>query len=73
MIHLIEEELDGKVRAFQIFEQERIKKPELELLKAFQRQNPGSAVNFMAPVLNGWKDQSVEIRPWEDMVIPTFS
>ena len=51
MIHLIEEELGGRTIAFQIFDRETIKKPDLELIKAFQKKNPKSVLYFLAPIL----------------------
>lgn len=68
MIHLIEEELGGKTRAFQIFDHEAVKKPDLELLKAFQKKNVNSEIYLLAPVLDPWKYEGVKVEPWEWIV-----
>jgi hypothetical protein len=70
MIHLIEEELDGKVRAFELFDREAVKKPDLELLKAFQNKNAGAEAYLLAPVLESWKYQGIQVEPWEWLIKP---
>ena len=65
IIHLIEIELNGKIRAFQVFDRESVKGPDTELLKAFSRKNPKSELNLLAPVFEGWKFWKVQVRPWE--------
>ena len=65
MIHLVEEELGGKTRAFQIMDRETVKKPDLELLKAFKKKNLGSEIYLLAPVLDPWNFEGVRVEPWE--------
>ena len=65
MIHLIEEEASGKIRAFQIFDKEVVKKPDLELLKAFKKKNPKAELHLLAPVTEGWNFEGVRVLPWE--------
>lgn len=67
MVHLIEEELGGKTRAFQVMDRESVKKPDLELLKAFRKKNPASEVYLIAPVLEPWKFEGVNVVRWEWM------
>ncbi|NDG85969.1 MAG: ATP-binding protein [Proteobacteria bacterium] len=66
-VHLIEEELGGKTRAFQFFERETVRKIDLELLKAFAKKNKGAEVHLLAPVADAWRDAPVMISPWESM------
>jgi hypothetical protein len=63
-VHLVEEE-EGMLRAYQVFEREEVKKPDLELLKAFQKKNPGSDVHLLAPVSQSWVYEGVRVEPWE--------
>ncbi|MGK5090225.1 AAA family ATPase [Bdellovibrionota bacterium FG-2] len=65
VVHLVEEELGGKTRAFQIFEREAVKKPDLLLLSAFQKKVPGAEATLLAPVLEPWKFDGVRVEPWE--------
>ncbi|MBX9766151.1 MAG: AAA family ATPase [Bdellovibrionales bacterium] len=68
MIHLIEEDLDKGLIAFELSTKERIKLPELELLKAFKKKNPKTKTVFLAPIEGGWKEGVVQIQPWESLV-----
>jgi hypothetical protein len=67
VVQLVEEELGGKTRAFQLLDREAVKKPDLELLKAFLRKNPGSEAYLLAPVRDPWKYDGVKVEPWEWM------
>ncbi len=67
LIHLVEEELGGQTRAFQIFDRESVKKTDLELLKAFQKKNPTSSPTLLAPISEGWKEAVVRVLPWEEI------
>lgn len=69
IIHLVEEELDGQITAFQIFERERIKKTDLELLKAFHNKNKKSQIILFAPVNSSWKEGNLVVQPWEKMIV----
>ena len=68
MIHLVEEELEGGMTAFQVFDREAVKKPDLELLKAFQKKNPKAKAYLLAPVLESWKYEGINIVSWEWMM-----
>jgi hypothetical protein len=68
VIHLIEEELDGNLTAFQLFEKEAVKKPDLELLKAFKKKNLTSRICLVAPILDSWKYDGVEVISWESIL-----
>ncbi|MEO5969279.1 MAG: AAA family ATPase [Bdellovibrionia bacterium] len=68
MIHLVEEELDGSVTAFQIFDREAVKKPDLELLKAFQKKNRKSKAYLVAPVSESWNYEGVDVVSWESIL-----
>jgi predicted AAA+ superfamily ATPase len=65
LVHLVEASPGGKTRAFQLFDREAVKKPDLELLKAFKRKNADSEVCLLAPVADAWKEEAVKIEPWE--------
>lgn len=65
MVHLVEEELGGKTKAFQLFDREAVKKTDLELLKAFLQKNHGAEAYLLAPVTDCWKATGIKIEPWE--------
>ncbi len=65
LAHLVEEELGGKTRVFQLFDREAVKKPDLELLKAFRKKNADSEAYLLAPVLDAWKYEGIRVEPWE--------
>ncbi len=67
MIHLVEEELDGTLRAFQVFDREAVKKTDLELLKACGAKNGKAELHLLAPILDGWKTNQIQVLPWEWM------
>jgi predicted AAA+ superfamily ATPase len=69
LIHLIEEHADGKLEAVQIFESERIKKPDLELLKAFVAKNQKARGTLLAPVSTPWKEAGIAIMSWESLAL----
>jgi len=70
LIHWIEEKINGEITAYQIFENERIKKTDLELLKAFQNKVKNKVRTvLLAPVFNYWSESKIEISPWENMLI----
>jgi predicted AAA+ superfamily ATPase len=69
LIHLVEEQVHGKISAFQVWDRETVVKPDCELLKAFGEKNPGSVLHLLAPVFESWvdfsKESEVHIWPWE--------
>ena len=65
MIHWVEEEAPGKIHAFQIFDRESIKKPDLELLKAFLVKNSGARATLLAPIQGRTVHAAVSVQPWE--------
>lgn len=67
VVHLVEDELGGKTRAFQLLDREAVKKPDLELLKAFRIKNPASEACLLAPVRDPWKYDGIKVEPWEWM------
>ena len=67
VVHLVEEEPGGKTMAFQLLDREAVKKPDLELLKAFLRKNPGAEICLLAPVREPWKYDGVKVESWEWM------
>ncbi|MGK5088049.1 AAA family ATPase [Bdellovibrionota bacterium FG-2] len=67
LIHLIEEDLDEGLCAFQILETERVKLPDLERLKAFRKKHKDSKCKLFAPIFDRWKDAGVEVDSWERM------
>jgi predicted AAA+ superfamily ATPase len=68
-IHLIEENLDHGLEAFEVFDRESVKLPDLELLKAFGKKHPSSRKTLFAPIATSWKEDGVRVEPWESMVI----
>jgi len=73
IIHLIEEDLDTGLSAFELGMEERIKLPQLELLKAFGKKNKGSRLNFLAPIGEGWDSVGVKVKSWESILSGGFS
>ena len=65
MIHLLEEGMNGGLRAFQAFESERIRKTDAELMRAFVAKNPGARGEVVAPVKERLRVQGVVFQPWE--------
>ncbi|MBI4924534.1 MAG: hypothetical protein HY843_01305, partial [Bdellovibrio sp.] len=68
-IHLIEEDLDGKREAFQLFDIERIKKPDLELMHSFLTRNSNTTGSLYAPVPETMIIKKIHIHPWENMAV----
>jgi predicted AAA+ superfamily ATPase len=67
LVHLVEEQLGGKLKAFQLFDREAVKKTDLELLKAFLKRNSGAEVYLLAPTTDSFRSQGIKIKPWEYM------
>lgn len=65
MIHLVEESIDAPLRAFQVFEAERIKKTDAELMLAFLKKNPGAKGAVYAPLPESQKINGCSFQPWE--------
>lgn len=68
-IHLIEESLDSKISAFQIFDTERVQKIDLQLLKAFKGKNSAATLTLFAPIRHGSRIEKIQVKPWEEIVI----
>ena len=68
ILHLIEDDIDQGLSAFQIHMNERIKLPELERLKAFAKKAKKANCTFFAPVSKSWKDDEIKITPWETLI-----
>jgi predicted AAA+ superfamily ATPase len=66
-VHIVESSIGGEMEAVQLFDREAVKKPDLELLKAFRSKNPKAKVALLAPVLEGWTFNGVNVRSWESM------
>jgi predicted AAA+ superfamily ATPase len=67
-IHLVEEVVDSPLRAFQVFENERILKTDALLMKGFLQKNPGSQCVVLAPIQEPQKVEGIAFLPWEALV-----
>jgi hypothetical protein len=66
-IHLIESTLDGKTRAFQVSDHEKVSLVDLAILKAFKTKCPGTELFWMAPIKDSYRLDGVRIEPWESI------
>lgn len=67
-IHWIEEDLNSAIIAIQILSQERIKKIDVELMRAFLTKNPTARGHILAPIPETMRINNIIVRPWEDIL-----
>lgn len=67
IVHWVEESIDHPVLAFQLMEDEKIKKIDAELMQAFITKNPGSQGYVLAPIPEKQQIKSCTFLPWEDL------
>jgi predicted AAA+ superfamily ATPase len=65
LLHLIEEDHTKRAYAFGILLNEKLKKTETEILKAFITKNPRSSGKMLGPVTSDTQFSGVTISPWE--------
>jgi predicted AAA+ superfamily ATPase len=67
MIHWVEEGIDQNPRAFQLMDEERIRKIDAALMEAFLVKNPSAAGTILAPIPAQQKIGKSQFLPWEEL------
>lgn len=65
MIHWVEESIGAPTQAFQLFEDERIRKTDALLMLAFLKKNPGAEGLVYAPIAERQLEAGCAFEPWE--------